>query len=77
MRIDREKVRQLMLRQGFQTFSELAPAVGISRQTLSSWFGGKEFVSGNLNQLCRVLQCTPNDVLAMEDAPKALAPALA
>jgi DNA-binding Xre family transcriptional regulator len=74
MRIDRERVRQLMLRQGFQTFTELADHLGISKQAMSAWFGGGAFSSGNLEQLCRALKCTPNDILVM-DAPNSLAPA--
>src|SRR5690606_21047299 len=75
MRIDRESVRQLMLRQGIQTFSELAERLGVTKQTVSLWFGGGAFSSGSLEALCRELKCTPNDVLVFDD-PNAMAPAL-
>lgn len=76
MRVDKEQVRQRMLRQGFQTFSELAKAMDISRQALSAWFYGGPFSSTNLALLCQILKCTPNDILIMDDAPNALAPVL-
>ena len=77
MRIDREQVRQRMLRQGFQTFAELARHMNVSRQALSEWFSGGAFSSSNLALLCQTLKCTPNDILILEDSPNALAPALA
>lgn len=74
MRIDREQVRQRMLRQGFQTFTELAAHIGVSKQTMSLWFGGAPFASANLALLCKTLKCTPNDILIMDDAPNVTAP---
>ena len=76
MRIDREQVRQRMLRQGFQTFTELAEHMNVSKQAMSAWFGGGAFSSANLALLCQTLQCTPNDILIMEESPNSLAPAL-
>lgn len=76
MRIDREQVRQRMLRQGYQTFTELAAAMNVSKQAMSAWFGGGSFSSANLALLCQLLQCTPNDILVMDDVPNALAPIL-
>jgi DNA-binding Xre family transcriptional regulator len=74
MKIDREQVRRRMLRQEIQTFSELADKLGISRQALSAWFKGGPFASTSLAALCRILQCTPNDILILEDGPNAMAP---
>lgn len=76
MRVDREQVRQRMLRQGFQTFSELARHMDISRQALSAWFYGGSFSSTNLALLCQTLKCTPNDILILEECPNVTAPAL-
>lgn len=77
MQIDRERVRRLMLKQGIQTFTELATHLGVSKQTLSAWFGGGPFSSVNLNKLCQVLDCTPNDVLVFgEEVPNGEAPVL-
>jgi DNA-binding Xre family transcriptional regulator len=73
MRIDREQVRQRMLRQGFQTFTELAAHIGVSKQTMSLWFGGSPFASANLALLCKTLKCTPNDILIMDEVPNSLA----
>lgn len=74
MKIDREQVRRRMLHQEIQTFSELADRLGISKQALSAWFRGRPFSSANLAALCKILQCTPNDILILEDVPNALAP---
>ena len=72
MRIDREQVRQRMLRQGFQTFTELAGHMGLTRQALSEWFGGGSFSSSSLALLCQTLKCTPNDILILDEAPNAV-----
>jgi DNA-binding Xre family transcriptional regulator len=76
MKIDREQVRRRMLRQEIQTFTELADKMGISKQALSQWFKGGPFASTNLAALCKILQCTPNDILILDDAPNVMAPAL-
>lgn len=76
MKIDREQVRRRMLRQEIQTFTELADRLGISKQALSAWFRGGPFSSNNLAALCKILQCTPNDILILEDGPNVMAPAL-
>jgi DNA-binding Xre family transcriptional regulator len=73
MRIDREQVRRRMLRQEIQTFTELAARLGVSKQALSAWFGGGPFSSANLALLCKTLECTPNDILILDDVPNALA----
>lgn len=64
LRIDRSKVMHQMGRAGFSTFTALAVAIGVTNQTLSNWFNGDSFSSPNLDALIRVLDCTPNDVLA-------------
>lgn len=77
MKIDREQVRRRMMHQEIQTFTELADRLGISKQALSAWFRGGPFSSANLAALCRLLQCTPNDILILVEDPNALAPAFA
>lgn len=72
MRIDRWKVKQEMTRMGISTFGELAELVEVTPQTVSGWFRGLGFSSETLATLCRVLDCTPNDILTLD--PNALAP---
>lgn len=74
MRIDRWKVKQQMKRVGIRTFGELAERANVTPQTMSAWFRGTGFTSETLERLCRVLDCTPNDVLTIDPAPKAKAP---
>lgn len=75
MRIDRWKVKQQMNRIGIATFGELAQQIGVAPQTLSAWFGARlGFSSDTLETLCRVLDCTPNDVLTIDPVPNSQAP---
>lgn len=75
MRIDRWKVKQQMKRVEIDTFAELAGLVDVSPQAVSAWFRGMGFTSETLAALCRVLDCTPNDILTIDPVPnpKALA----
>lgn len=75
MRIDRWKVKQQMNRVGIKTFGDLAALIGVAPQTMSAWFGARlGFTSETLETICRVLDCTPNDVLTIDPDPNALAP---
>jgi DNA-binding Xre family transcriptional regulator len=69
MRIDRWKVKQQMNRAGIATFGELAERVEVTPQTVSAWFRGMGFSSETLAALCRVLGCTPNDILTIDPVP--------
>lgn len=66
MRIDRWKVKQQMKVVGIDTFGELADLVGVSPQVVSRWFRGGGSSAANLEVLCRVLRCTPNDILTID-----------
>lgn len=72
MRIDRWKIKQEMNRVGIETFADLADLVGVTPQVVSRWFRGGGFTATNLEALCRVLRCTPNDILTFD--PNRLAP---
>lgn len=77
MRIDRVKILGLMRDRGIANLGDLAELVGVTPQTFSRWFAGTWGPSfDNLESLCRVLDCTVDD-LVVYDRPKdpALAPA--
>lgn len=76
MRIDRWKVKQQMNRVGIRTFAEFAEQVGVTPTTVSAWFRGMGFSSDTLERICRVLDCTPNDILTLDADPNEDAPAL-
>jgi DNA-binding Xre family transcriptional regulator len=66
LRIDRWKIKQEMNKVGIDTFADLADLVGVSPQIVSRWFRGGGFTAANLEALCRVLRCTPNDILTFD-----------
>ncbi len=72
LRLDRWKIKQEMNKVSIDTFGELAVLVGVSPQVVSRWFRGGGFTAANLEALCRVLNCTPNDILTFD--PNRLAP---
>lgn len=61
--VDREKVNAQMKRNRIKRFAHLAELMEVRRATLSEWFSGQDFSAKNLGKLCRVLGCSPNDVL--------------
>jgi putative transcriptional regulator len=67
----------VMLARRKMRLGELAEAVGISMQNLSVLKTGKakaiRFTT--LNQICRVLECEPGDILAFQPDPSDLTPA--
>lgn len=75
MKLNRFRVLELMENAGYKTQNELADAIGVSRQALSSWLRGGTFTVENLAALCSALGCTPNDVLNLQSLPKVTAPA--
>ena len=62
----------VMLARRKMRLGELADAVGISMQNLSVLKTGKAKAIrfSTLNQLCRVLDCQPADLLAYEAGPE-------
>jgi len=72
LRLDRWKIKQEMNKVGIDKFADLADLVGVSPQVVSRWFRGGGFTAANLEALCRVLRCTPNDILTFD--PNRLAP---
>lgn len=62
----------VMLARRKMRLGELADAVGISMQNLSVLKTGKAKAIrfSTLNQLCRVLDCQPADILAFEPRPE-------
>jgi DNA-binding Xre family transcriptional regulator len=74
MRLNRYRMLELMDNAGYRTQRQLADALGVTRQTMSLWMQGGGFQKDRVADLCRLLDCTPNDILVL-DAPKAAAPA--
>jgi len=62
--IVKEKVKAQMRKLKIKRFTDLAEEMGVSKQTVSTWFAGGPFSSVNLEKLVDALDCTPNDVLA-------------
>lgn len=62
--IAKDKVKTQMRKKKVKRFTDLAEEMDTTKQTLSNWFVGGQFSSPNLDALVRVLDCTPNDVLA-------------
>jgi DNA-binding Xre family transcriptional regulator len=62
--IAKHKVKAQMRKVKIKRFVDLAEELGVSKQTVSTWFAGGPFASTNLDRLVSVLGCTPNDVLA-------------
>ncbi|MEZ4558757.1 MAG: helix-turn-helix transcriptional regulator [Caldilineaceae bacterium] len=58
---------------GIENLGELAEKIGVRQDTFSSWLSGRWNPSfENLENLCRVLECTADDIMAY-DRPKAMA----
>lgn len=75
MELDIRAIKVLMAQRGIETQRELAAMVGLSDNAISELFLGKRIPSlETVGALCRVLACTPNDILIVS-APKAQAPA--
>ena len=74
MHLNRFRMLELMDQAGYANQSEFADALDVTRQALSRWMRGKGFQMNSLADICRLLDCTPNDILVL-DAPKAAAPA--
>jgi len=66
------KVQAQMRKLKIRRFAHLAEEIGVSKQTISTWFAGGSFASTNLDKLVEVLGCTPNDVLAWGTEEKKL-----
>lgn len=64
MRLNRYKVLEYMAKRRIGKQKILAEQIGVSQQALSGWLArGETFTLDNLAALCRVLGCTPNDIL--------------
>lgn len=72
IRWDDFKIREHMARQKIGTFGELAEAVGVSPNTITSW--RKQGIKATLhkNAICYVLQCQPEDIDASQGKAFAL-----
>ena len=58
-----DNFKRLHLRSG-KTHRQIAEEVGVSTQAVESWSKGVRRASGpNLAALCRVLRCTPDDLM--------------
>lgn len=68
MRLDRYKVKLRMAMAGIENQRELADKVGVTPQTISNWLNGEMPTLDNVGALCRVLNCTPNDILTDPNA---------
>lgn len=62
------KVAELRKRLGM-TQRQLADAVGVTESTISNWEQGRNSLEGleRFVKLCRVLQCTPDDLVEYVD----------
>lgn len=63
MRLNRFRVREYMAKRHILRQKDLADKIGVTAQALSGWMNGEPFTLDNLGVLCRVLGCTPNDIL--------------
>ena len=63
MRLDRGKVIALMRKQGIRWLYELANALNVAPQTMSSWWNGQMPEWTTLEALCAVLNCTLDDII--------------
>ncbi len=71
MKLDTKAVRVLMAQREINTQKELGAAIGISANAVSELFKGHTTPSLNtVGELCRVLGCTPNDILTTEELPQ-------
>lgn len=61
MKLDREKIKLRMQRQGIERMADLADAIGVTQSTLSNWFVRGAPPAG-LATLCRVLDCQEGDL---------------
>ena len=62
IRWDDFKIREHMARQKIGTFGELAEAVGVSPNTVTSWRKHGIRATIHRNAICYVLQCDPEDI---------------
>jgi DNA-binding Xre family transcriptional regulator len=70
-RIDKVKVQRIMLdRWGTVEQKELAQRANLTEASISRLLAGGGFTAETLSKLCGVLDCTPNDILSFELAPK-------
>jgi DNA-binding Xre family transcriptional regulator len=74
MKLNRYRVMELMDNAGYKSQTELAEDLGVASNTVSVWLRGGGVPLARLGGLCRLLNCTPNDILVL-DAPKTNAPA--
>lgn len=64
MKLDRFRVKELMAVNRLETQSDLATALGVSRQVLNGWMRGHTLPSrDNLFRLCALLGCTVDEIV--------------
>ena len=80
IRIDGEKLREIVKRRGFSNFKAVAEKAAsmdedLALSTIYSIAGNGNWTRDRLQALCRVLECDPRDFIYFErEAPKAVAP---
>ncbi len=74
MKLDRRIVRVLMSQHNLSSVADMARATGLHRNQISSLLNGSSEPSmETLGILCRVLRCTPNDILTVAMPERELA----
>ena len=78
MQLNTKAVRILMVEHGIFTQAELAGKIGLSANAVSELLRGERKPQlDTISALCRVLGCTPNDILTVEVTPDTQPEALA
>jgi len=67
MEIDRKKILHLMVDRDIRTQAELSRRINITPQGLHQVLAGGGFTHTTLGELCKVLDASPNDLLAWEE----------
>jgi DNA-binding Xre family transcriptional regulator len=79
MRLDFKVLKVLMAQHGIDSIAGLARATGLHRNAIDRlWTGENDPSLATLGAICKVLRCTPNDILILDDeaaryVPKATA----
>jgi DNA-binding Xre family transcriptional regulator len=70
MRLDFKVLKVLMAQHGIDSIAGLARATGLHRNAIDRlWTGENDPSLATLGAICKVLRCTPNDILILDDEP--------
>ena len=69
LRIDKAKVKAIAASRNLYTDKQLAEAMHVSVDTISSLLNGSEFRSSTWKRMAKTLDCNPLDLIAVEGYP--------